>query len=86
MELPPWAVTSFVALFFLVVAVAGWGLRYLGKRIHEDLEGLRIEIKEMHAKVGGYNERLIRLETYVYDNRSGPYPRPGTPPPIGVPG
>jgi len=83
-ELPSWAVSAFVALFFLVIAVAGWGLRYLGRRIHDDLEGLSAELKEMNSKLAGYNERLIRLETYVYDNRSGPFPRAGTP--VGVTG
>ncbi len=86
LQVPPWALTAFVALFFFVVGIAGWGLRALGRRFHEDLEKVNVKLGQLRSSVDDYNGRLIRLETVIFPpggagDGGHQYPRAGTPPP-----
>jgi len=68
-ELPEWAVQTFVALFFAVLAIAGFGIRYFGSRIHRDLESVKVGLQDV-------DRRLIRVEVMINGRNT---------PPTGVP-
>jgi hypothetical protein len=89
MEIPQWAVSTFAVAFFVVLGLAGWAFRYLAGRVSSDIEKLSGKVVKNGEKIDGVKEelgqvkeRLVRVETKVNGQPSGPFhmtPPTGTP-------
>ncbi len=57
-ELPSWAISSFVVVFFAVAGLAGFGIKAIAGRLHTDMKEMGSDLNGIGDKIDSQGEKI----------------------------